>query len=83
MGTAGEALATAGALPATMAAAATATAADASPITSRRSSGIEIMRSSGSARQTTASEPSSATFAAYSVIVGAIITPASRPSEIA
>ena len=62
-------------------AAETAIAAAAMPITNRRSRGHGKRRNSGRARQTTASDPSSATFAEYSVIVGAIITPATRPSE--
>ncbi len=47
----------------------------------RRGSGTS--RSSGIATQTIASAPSSATFAANSVVVGAISTTASSPSEIA
>src|SRR5215470_10141174 len=78
-----DAAATAGAFPTTIAAADTATAAAAMPTTSRRSSGHGMLRRNGRARQTSASEPSSATFAAYSVVVGAISTPARRPSETA
>ena len=82
-GTAGAAAAIAGALPTTIAPIETASAAAAMPMTSRRSSGQRTRRSNGRARQTSAREPSSATFAAYSVIVGAIRTPASTPSETA
>ena len=64
----------------TIAAAEAATAAEAAPRTSRRPTGRGTSRRSGSATQTIVSAPSSATFAANSVVVGAISTAASRPS---
>jgi hypothetical protein len=49
----------------------------------RRSlSHLGTSRSSGRARETTVSARSSATFAANSLVVGAIRIPASKPSEI-
>ena len=65
----------------TAAEAASATGAAASAM--RRGSATGTMRSSSIAAQTTASAPSSATLAANSVVVGAIITDASSPRVIA
>ena len=63
----------------TIAAVEAATAAEAVARTSRRPTGRGTSRSSGSATQTIVSAPSSATFAANSVVVGAIRTDASTP----
>ncbi len=49
----------------------------------RRSTGTGQRRSTGTARHTTASDASSATLLANSVVVGAIINDASSPSDTA
>ena len=78
-----KAVAAEGAFAKTIAAVAAATAAGARTSARRRSSGRGTSRSSGIAVQTIASAPSSATFAANSVVVGAMSTAASSPSETA